>query len=221
MRRTRPAKPPVSDLGRRERQILDTVYRLGRATVTEVRDQLPDPPSYSAVRGMLNLLEEKGHLRHVADGLRYVYLPVVAPADARRSAMAHVVKTFFGGSTADAASALFELPDRKLSRDEVTELSRRIARALKEGRYLPWPLPSSSSSVAHSSSCPSAGSPVFCFGGGRRRSGRPSGRASSAPCWRSRSCPPSRPNGECPSGPRVKSSAHPWHRRIRRAWRRR
>jgi predicted transcriptional regulator len=134
MRRKRTASPPMSDLGRRERQILDTVYRLGRATVTEVRAQLPDPPSYSAVRGMLNLLEEKGHLRHVADGLRYVYLPVVAPADARRSAMAHVVRTFFGGSAADAASALFELPDRRWSREELAELSRRVSQALKEGR---------------------------------------------------------------------------------------
>lgn len=131
-RRGRPAA--VADLGRRERQIIDAVYRLGRASVSEVRAQLPDPPSYSAVRGMLNLLEEKGHLRHVQDGLRYIYLPVVAPAKASRSAMAHVVRTFFGGSTADAASALFDLPDRKLSRDELMQLSQLVEQALKEGR---------------------------------------------------------------------------------------
>jgi BlaI family transcriptional regulator, penicillinase repressor len=134
MPRRTPKSPPASDLGRRERQILEAVYRRGRASVAEVRAEIPDPPSYSAVRGMLNLLEEKGHLRHVADGLRYVYLPVVAPAEARRSAMAHVVRTFFGGSAADAASALFDLPDRRWSREELAELSRRVNQALKEGR---------------------------------------------------------------------------------------
>lgn len=125
---------PSSGLGRRERQIVETVYRLGRATVAQVRAELPDPPSYSAVRGMLNLLEEKGHLRHEQDGLRYVYLPVVAAADASRSAMAHVVQTFFGGSPAEAATALFELPDRKLSRSELEQLSQLVRQAMREGR---------------------------------------------------------------------------------------
>ena len=123
-----------AELGRRERQIIETVYRLGRATVAQVLAELPDPPSYSAVRGMLNLLEEKGHLRHEQDGLRYVYLPVVDPADASRSAMAHVVRTFFGGSPAEAASALFDLPDRKLSRQELEHLSGLVRQAMKEGR---------------------------------------------------------------------------------------
>lgn len=132
--RRAPAVPATADLGRRERQILDVVYRLGRASVAQVRAELPDPPSYSAVRGMLNLLREKGHVRHVADGLRYVYLPVVAPAEARRSALAHVVQTFFGGSHAEAASALFDLPDGKLSRQQLAELSRLVRQALKEGR---------------------------------------------------------------------------------------
>ncbi|HET9268397.1 MAG TPA: BlaI/MecI/CopY family transcriptional regulator [Vicinamibacterales bacterium] len=128
----RRALPP--DLGRRERQILEAVYRLGRATVADVRAELPDPPSYSAVRGMLNLLKDKGHLRHEVDGLRYVYLPVVAAADARRTALAHVVRTFFAGSTADAASALFDLPDGKFSREELAQLSRLVNQAIKEGR---------------------------------------------------------------------------------------
>lgn len=123
-----------TDLGRRERQIIDVVYRLGRASVSEVRAELPDPPSYSAVRGMLNLLEEKGHLKHISEGLRYVYLPVVAPEEASRSAMAHVVRTFFAGSPADAASALLELPDRKWSRDELEQLNRLVKQAMKEGR---------------------------------------------------------------------------------------
>jgi predicted transcriptional regulator len=126
--------PLPAELGRRERQIVETVYRLGRATVAQVLAELPDPPSYSAVRGMLNLLEEKGHLRHEQDGLRYVYLPVVAAADASRSAMAHVVHTFFGGSPAEAATALFDLPDRKLSRAELEHLSQLVRQAMKEGR---------------------------------------------------------------------------------------
>jgi predicted transcriptional regulator len=121
-------------LGRRERQILETVYRLGQATVAQVRTELPDPPSYSAVRGMLNLLEEKGHLRHEQAGLRYVYLPVVEAEQASRSALAHVVRTFFGGSPAEAATALFELPDQKLSRQELEQLSRMIRQAMREGR---------------------------------------------------------------------------------------
>jgi predicted transcriptional regulator len=123
-----------TDLGRRERQILETVYRLGRASVAQVRGELPDPPSYSAVRGMLNLLEEKGHLRHEQAGLKYVYLPVIEQEEASRSALAHVVRTFFGGSPAEAATALFELPDRKLSREELEQLSRMIRQAIREGR---------------------------------------------------------------------------------------
>ena len=83
---------------------------------------------------MLTLLERKGYLRHEADGLRYVYVPVVAPADASRSAMMHVVRTFFGGSPAQAASALLDLPDTRLSRDELAQLSRLISQAIKEGR---------------------------------------------------------------------------------------
>src|SRR5579862_6977611 len=128
------APAPHAQLGRRERQIVDAVYRLGRASVAQVRAELDDPPSYSAVRGMLNLLEDKGHLRHVADGVRYLYVPVVGVAQARKRALEHVVQTFFGGSTADAASALFELPDRKLSREELADLSRLVSEALKEGR---------------------------------------------------------------------------------------
>jgi predicted transcriptional regulator len=126
--------PPITELGRRERQIVEAVYRLGRASVSDVRNAIEDPPSYSAVRAMLNLLEEKGHLRHVQDGLRYLYLPVVETETASRSAMAHVVATFFGGSPADAASALLDLPGRKWSKDELEELSRHVKQALKEGR---------------------------------------------------------------------------------------
>jgi predicted transcriptional regulator len=127
-------KPAPADLGRRERQILETVYRLGRATVAQVRADLPDPPSYSAVRGMLNLLEEKGHLKHEPEGLRYVYLPVVSPGEARRKALAHVVRTFFDGSPAEAATALFDMADRRLSKRELDQLSALVRRAMREGR---------------------------------------------------------------------------------------
>lgn len=127
-------RPAPTDLGRRERQILEAVYRLGRATVAEVRAALPDPPSYSAVRGMLNVLEDKGHLRHKPDGLRYVYLPVVSASQAQRNALAHVVRTFFGGSPADAATTLFDLPDAKLSKEELEQLSALVTRAMREGR---------------------------------------------------------------------------------------
>ena len=124
----------TASLGRRERQILETVYRLGRASVAQVQAELPDPPSYSAVRGMLNLLEEKGHLRHEQDGLKYVYLPVVERKTASRSAMAHVVRTFFGGNPAAAATALFDLPDHKLSEDELEQLSKLVRQAMRQGR---------------------------------------------------------------------------------------
>src|SRR6516225_9440604 len=90
-------------LGRRERQIVEVLYRLGNATVAEVLASLPDPPSYSAVRAMLGLLEEKGYVRHKREGMRYVYAPAIAPVKARQSALRQLVSTFFGGSPLAAA----------------------------------------------------------------------------------------------------------------------
>jgi predicted transcriptional regulator len=121
-------------LGRRERQILEVLYRLGKASVAEVRVSLPDPPTYSAVRGMLNLLEDKGHVRHRCDGMRYVYAPAVAPGKARQSALRHLVSTFFEGSTLAAAAALLEMSGKSLTPDERNHLSTLIARSEKEGR---------------------------------------------------------------------------------------
>ena len=123
-----------TELGRRERQIMETVYRLGRATVTEVRDELEDPPSYSAVRAMMRILEEKGHLRHAQDGPRYVYLPTVSGARARRSILKDVVQRLFDGSTEQAVAALLESSDAKLGNDELDRLSRLIETARKQGR---------------------------------------------------------------------------------------
>lgn len=121
-------------LTRREREIMDILYRRGRASAHEVLDELSDPPSYSAVRALLRLLEERGHVKHTEDGPRYVYAPAVARGDARRSALAHVVKTFFAGSVEQAVAALVESPRSKLSREELDRLSDLIDRARQEGR---------------------------------------------------------------------------------------
>jgi len=126
------AKTP--SLTRREREIMDILYRRGRASAQEVLDDLPDPPSYSAVRALLRLLEERGHVKHSVDGQRYVYAPAVARSDARKNALAHVVKTFFAGSVGEAVAALVDTSRSKLSRDELERLSEIIERAKKEGR---------------------------------------------------------------------------------------
>ena len=121
-------------LTRREREIMDILHRRGRATAHEVQAELPDPPSYSAVRALLRLLEERGHVRHTQEGQHYVYRPAVGRSDARRTALAHVVKTFFAGSVEEAVAALVESPRTRLSRDELDRLSDLIDRAKKEGR---------------------------------------------------------------------------------------
>lgn len=125
--------PPL-DLGRRERQIMEVVYRLERASASEIRAQLPDPPSYSAVRGMLRILEDKGHLDHAQEGVRHVYFPTVAHEDVRDSAMRHVLLTFFAGSTAAAMAALLEAGEAPPSDDELDALSRMITEAREQGR---------------------------------------------------------------------------------------
>lgn len=121
----------TTQLSRRERQIMDVVYRLGRATAADVLDGMPEPPSYSAVRTMLRLLEEKGHLRHEQDGPRYVYVPTVARDRARRSALDHLVRTFFDGSTEDVVAALLARGDRP-SDEELERLARLIEQARAE-----------------------------------------------------------------------------------------
>jgi BlaI family transcriptional regulator, penicillinase repressor len=126
--------PMHHSLSRRERQIMDVVYRLGRATAAEVQQELPDPPSYSAIRALLRVLEEKGHVRHEQDGPRYVFLPTVSRDKARRSALKQLVQTFFDGSTAQAVAALLGEPRSNLSDDDLDRLSRMIEQARKEGR---------------------------------------------------------------------------------------
>ena len=113
---------------------MDVLYRLGQRTASTVLQNLPDPPSYSAVRALLRVLEEKGHVRHIQDGPRYIYLPTVPREKARQSAMQQLVRTFFGGSTEQAMVALLDMSATKLSEDELERLSQMIDEARKEGR---------------------------------------------------------------------------------------
>ena len=121
------------DLSRRERQILDILYQRGSATAADVQAALPEPPSYSAVRALLRILEEKGHVRHDQDGPRYVYLPTIARDNAQRSALRHVLHTFFDGSAEQAISALLGDSSGKLSSAELDRLARMIDTARKGG----------------------------------------------------------------------------------------
>lgn len=121
-------------LGRRERQIMEVIYRLGKASVSEVRGELPDPPTYSSVRAMLGFLEDKGYLRHEQDRLKYVYMPVQDTTQVRASALKHLVKTFFGGSPERAVAALLEMSDARLSSKEKQYLNDLIKKAQQEGR---------------------------------------------------------------------------------------
>ena len=123
---------PAETLSRRERQIMDVIYARGKATAAEVTAALPDPPSYSAVRASLRILEQKGHLRHQEDGPRYVFLPTVSRGRARKSALRNLVRTFFDGSPAHAAAALIDQAD--LSDDDFARLAAVIEKARREGR---------------------------------------------------------------------------------------
>jgi len=125
------AKPQLS---RREREVMDVLYRRGQASVAEVLEELPEPPTYSAVRSILRVLEEKGHITHREDGPRYVYLPSVGRDRARRAALDHLVETFFDGSAEDALAALLRRSDLDLSEAQVKRLAREIRTAREEGR---------------------------------------------------------------------------------------
>lgn len=121
-----------SHLSRRERQIMNIVYRRGRATAAEVRDEMPDPPSNSAVRAMLRILEEKGHLHHRQDGPRYVFSPTVPREEARGRALNRIVRTFFDGSAENAMAALLDLKGGRLDAEEYRRLSALIDQAREE-----------------------------------------------------------------------------------------
>lgn len=124
------SKDKQRNLSRRERQIMDILYQRGRATAGEIHEAMADPPTYSAVRAKLRVLEEKGHIRHEEEALRYVYLPIVARETARRSALKHMVSTFFEDSVEDAVAALLDLSASKLKEEDLA----RIARLVEDAR---------------------------------------------------------------------------------------
>ncbi len=124
----------LGGLSRRERQIMEILYQRGKASASEVRDGMEAAPSYSAVRAMLRVLEEKGHVKHQAEGLKYVYVPTVARDKAKRSAVKHVLDTFFGGSPEQIVAALLDVSSTRLTREELDRMSELIERAKKEGR---------------------------------------------------------------------------------------
>ena len=121
-------------LSRRERQIMDLLYQHGRLTAAEVHARLPEAPSYSAVRALLRVLEQKGHVRHQEEGLRYVFLPKVPREKAKRSALAHLVKTFFAGSAGQAAAALLDASAGEVTAEELDRIAGLVEKARKEGR---------------------------------------------------------------------------------------
>jgi BlaI family transcriptional regulator, penicillinase repressor len=122
------------DLSRRERQIMDFLFRVGKATAADVMGGLPDAPSYSAVRALLRILEQKGHIRHEEEGRAYVYMPLVRRADARQSALSHLLRTFFDNSAEQAVAALLAIKGEKMSDAELERMSRLIDAAKTEGR---------------------------------------------------------------------------------------
>ncbi len=126
------AKRYDAQLSRREREIMEIVYKLGQGSVNDIIDAMSDPPSYSAVRTITNLLEEKGHLRHVEQGRKYVYSPTVARDKARRSALRSLLQTFFDGSVEQAVTSLLNLQQDHLTPRDLDRLSDLIAKAKKE-----------------------------------------------------------------------------------------
>ena len=120
------------NLSRRERQIIDVLYQKGRATALDVMESLPDPPGYSAVRSHLATLEQKGHVRHEKAGAKYVYIPAMRASSAKRSAIRHLIRTFFGGSREQAAAALLDVSPSEFSKEELDRLADLIEKARKE-----------------------------------------------------------------------------------------
>ena len=128
------ARHPLNGLSRREREIMDVLFRGEKLSAAEIRDAMQDAPSYSAVRAMLRTLEDKGHIRHEEEGLRYVYFPIAAKAGMAKSAVAHLRHTFFKGSAENAVAALLDVSAGNLSKDELDRMAQMIENARKEGR---------------------------------------------------------------------------------------
>lgn len=124
----------MAGLSRRERQIMEILYKRGKANATEVREGMEDAPSYSAVRAMLRVLEEKGHLRHESEGLKYIYTPIVNRDKAKRSALKQLVDTFFRDSPEQVVAALLDVASRRLTNEELDRMAHMIEAAKTEGR---------------------------------------------------------------------------------------
>lgn len=124
----------LKNLSRRERQIMDIVYEMNKATVAQVLELIPDPPSYSTVRALLRVLEDKGHLKHTQQGPRYIYSPTLPREEASQNALKHVLKTFFDNSTEDIVAALLNISEEDLSEEEYKRLTKLIKKAQNEGR---------------------------------------------------------------------------------------
>ncbi|NUP54243.1 MAG: BlaI/MecI/CopY family transcriptional regulator [Gemmatimonadaceae bacterium] len=127
-------RPETTALSRRERQVMDILHRRGEATVAEIMEELPDPPTYSAVRSVLRILGEKDLIRYKEDGPRYVYYPAQDTETARDDMLAHVVRTYFGGAPEQAVTALLRMSDVDMSDSDVERLRERIRRARQSGR---------------------------------------------------------------------------------------
>ena len=121
-------------LSRRERQIMDILYQRGKSSATGVREAMPNAPSYSAVRAMLRVLEDKGHVRHQAEGLKYVYMPTVTRDKAKRSAVKHLLDTFFNDSPEQVVAALLDVSSTRMTREELDRMTEMIEKARQEGR---------------------------------------------------------------------------------------
>ena len=123
----------AAGLSRRERQIMDILYKMGKSSASDVLQAMPDAPSYSAVRAMLRVLEEKGHVRHQAEGLKYVYVPTVTRDKAKRSAVKQLLDTFFHDSPEQAVAALLDVASTRMTREELNRMAEMIEKAKREG----------------------------------------------------------------------------------------
>jgi len=124
----------MSELSRREREIMDILYGRGKSSASEVREVMPNAPGYSAVRAMLRVLEEKGHVKHEVDGVKYVFSPTVPRDKAKRSAVKHLLDTFFNDSPEQVVAALLDISATRMTREELDRMAKMIEKAKKEGR---------------------------------------------------------------------------------------
>jgi len=135
MTKGKPSEPQEkSGHSRREREILDALYLLGKASAADIREQIPDPPTYTAIRTHLSILEKKGHVRHESDGTRYIYEPLVARGEMGKRALDQLLQTFFDNSVERAVTAMLTRKDAAIPREDLDRLSRLIEKAKKEGR---------------------------------------------------------------------------------------